>query len=53
MAASAAPTWVNVKGNDWIITGNTGFNSIKDGFQVHRVYPGWASATSAVTTTPR
>lgn len=41
MVASAATAWVNVKGNDWTITGNTGVHSIKDGFQVHQVYPGW------------
>jgi hypothetical protein len=41
MVESAATAWVNVKGNDWTITGNTGINSIKDGFQVHQVYPGW------------
>jgi hypothetical protein len=41
MVASAATAWVNVKGNDWTITGNTGLDSIKDGFQVHQVYPGW------------
>ncbi|MGH3230457.1 MAG: hypothetical protein ACRDOA_18105 [Streptosporangiaceae bacterium] len=41
MVASAATAWVNVKGNDWTITDNTGVDSIKDGFQVHQVYPGW------------
>jgi len=41
MVASAATAWVNVKGNDWTVTGNTGVDSIKDGFQVHQVYPGW------------
>ncbi len=41
MVASAATAWVNVKGNDWTIAGNIGVNSIKDGFQVHQVYPGW------------
>lgn len=41
MVASASTAWVNVKGNDWTVTGNTGVNSIKDGFQVHQVYPGW------------
>lgn len=41
MVASAATAWVNVKGNDWTITGNTGVTSVKDGFQVHKVYPGW------------
>jgi hypothetical protein len=41
MVASAATAWVNVKGNDWTIEGNTGTDSSKDGFQVHQVYPGW------------
>ncbi len=41
MVASAATAWVNVKGNGWTITDNTGVDSIKDGFQVHQVYPGW------------
>ena len=41
MVASAATGWVNVKGNGWTIAGNTGVSSIKDGFQVHQVYPGW------------
>jgi hypothetical protein len=41
MVESAATAWVNVKGNHWTITGNTGVSSIKDGFQVHQVYPGW------------
>jgi hypothetical protein len=43
MVASAATGWVNVKGNDWTITGNTGTGSVKDGFQVHQVYPGWGT----------
>jgi hypothetical protein len=41
MAASASTAWINVKGNAWLIEGNTGANSIRDGFQVHQVYPGW------------
>jgi hypothetical protein len=41
MVATAATAWVNVKGNDWTIAENTGTTSIKDGFQVHQVYPGW------------
>ena len=41
MVESAARAWVNVKGNDWLITDNAGADSIKDGFQVHQVYPGW------------
>jgi hypothetical protein len=41
MVASAATAWVNVKGNGWTISGNIGQHSLKDGFQVHRVYAGW------------
>jgi hypothetical protein len=41
MVASAATAWVNVKGNGWTISGNVGQHSLKDGFQVHRVYAGW------------
>jgi hypothetical protein len=41
MVASAATSWVNVKGNDWTITGNTGIDSIENGLSVHQVYPGW------------
>jgi hypothetical protein len=43
MVASAASAWVNVKGNDWTISGNAGRHSLKDGFQVHRVYQGWGN----------
>jgi hypothetical protein len=41
MVPSSATSWVNVKGNDWTVTGNTGINSDQDGFSVHQVYPGW------------
>jgi hypothetical protein len=41
MVSAAASAWVNLKGNEWTIVGNIGRQSIKDGFQVHRVYKGW------------
>jgi Periplasmic copper-binding protein (NosD) len=41
MVESAATGWINVKGNGWLIQGNTGVNSDKNGYQVHQVYPGW------------
>jgi hypothetical protein len=41
MVAEAATAWVNVKGNDWSISGNTGVTSVKDGFQVHEILAGW------------
>lgn len=40
---TAADSWVDVKGNDWTIEGNTGQNSPGDGFQVHNVYKGWGT----------
>jgi hypothetical protein len=41
MNASAATSWVNVKGNHWTITGNTGTHSIGNGLSDHQVYDGW------------
>ncbi len=41
MVESAATGWINVKGNDWTVQGNTGMDSINNGYQVHQVYPGW------------
>lgn len=46
MDRSAATAWINVKGNDWIVQGNVGHNSVKDGFQVHQVYAGWGVANT-------
>jgi hypothetical protein len=43
MSPSGATAWVNVKGNDWTLSGNSGMHSPKDGFQVHRVYAGWGN----------
>jgi hypothetical protein len=36
-----ADSWVDVKGNGWLIAGNTGRTTIKDGFQTHVVVDGW------------
>jgi hypothetical protein len=41
MVSTAATAWINVKGNGWQVLGNSGVNSIGDGYQVHQVYPGW------------
>ncbi|MHA6779541.1 right-handed parallel beta-helix repeat-containing protein [Pseudonocardia saturnea] len=38
---TAADAWVNVKGNDWMITGNSGTDSPEDGFQVFEILEGW------------
>jgi hypothetical protein len=38
-----ADSWVDVKGNGWLITGNVGRNSREDGFQTHEVVDGWGT----------
>ena len=38
---SGADSWVDVKGNNWLIKQNTGTNSPTDGFQSHQILPGW------------
>lgn len=38
-----ASAWMNVKGNDWTITKNSGVNSPKDGFQTHEILKGWGT----------
>lgn len=40
---TGADSWVDVKGNDWTITGNVGRASPLDGFQTHDVYDGWGT----------
>ncbi|WP_078856994.1 right-handed parallel beta-helix repeat-containing protein [Streptomyces sp. NBRC 109706] len=34
-------SWVDIKGNDVLVEGNTGVNTTNDGFQVHTVQNGW------------
>jgi len=43
LSGSHADSWVDVKGNGWLIKGNTGRNSREDGFQTHEVVDGWGS----------
>nr|WP_231134358.1 right-handed parallel beta-helix repeat-containing protein [Motilibacter deserti] len=38
---AGADSWVDVKGNDWVVQGNTGVNSPEDGFQTHEILGGW------------
>lgn len=40
---SAADSWVDIKGNDWTITGNVGTDSPEDGFQTHEIVDGWGT----------
>lgn len=39
----AADSWVDVKGNNWVIDGNVGTNSPEDGFQTHEILDGWGT----------
>ena len=34
-------SWVDVKGNSWLIAGNRGSNAPEDGIQVHQILDGW------------
>ena len=38
-----ADSWVDIKGNGWLIEGNTGSNSLGDGFQTHEILEGWGT----------
>ncbi|WP_328462827.1 right-handed parallel beta-helix repeat-containing protein [Streptomyces sp. NBC_00448] len=38
-------SWVDVKGNDYTITGNHGSRTINDGYQTHTQQPGWGCGT--------
>jgi hypothetical protein len=38
-----ADSWVDVKGNGYLIEGNTGVNSPGDGFQTHEIIDGWGT----------
>lgn len=40
-AMTGADSWVDVKGNDWIIADNVGIDAPKDGFQTHVILDGW------------
>jgi hypothetical protein len=42
-AIVGADSWVDVKGNHWLIEGNRGTNSPLDGFQTHEIVDGWGT----------
>lgn len=43
---SAADSWVDVKGNDYLVTANTGTISPGDGFQTHVPLAGWGTGNT-------
>jgi nitrous oxidase accessory protein NosD len=38
---TGADSWVDVKGNNYLIADNVGENAPEDGFQTHQILPGW------------
>ncbi|RKS77425.1 parallel beta helix pectate lyase-like protein [Motilibacter peucedani] len=36
-------SWVDVKGNDWLVQGNKGRGTLTDAFQVHNEFSGWGN----------
>lgn len=36
-------SWVDAKGNNYVIEGNRGTRTVKDGFQTHEEYQGWGT----------
>ena len=40
--------WINVKGNNYLVSGNVGVNTQDDGFQVHRVIQGYGNDNTFV-----
>lgn len=43
MSGSFADSWIDVKGNNYKIEGNTGNNALLDGFQIHVAISGWGN----------
>ncbi|WP_198652984.1 right-handed parallel beta-helix repeat-containing protein [Actinocorallia populi] len=37
----SADSWIDVKGNDYVVFNNDGIHALADGFQVHSVVKGW------------
>lgn len=40
-AMTGADSWVDMKGNNYLIQGNTGVDAPEDGFQTHEILDGW------------
>jgi hypothetical protein len=43
LSGSHADSWVDVKGNGWLIEGNVGRHALEDGYQTHEVVDGWGA----------
>jgi hypothetical protein len=43
--ANSGDSWVDVKGNGYVVSGNSGSGTKTDAFQVHQAAPGWGNGT--------
>jgi hypothetical protein len=43
MTEDGGDSWVDVKGNEWVIEGNRGTSSPNDGYQTHEIRDGWGT----------
>jgi hypothetical protein len=43
---TAAESWVDIKGNGWLIDENAGVNSPKNGFETHEAVVGWGRSNT-------
>ena len=54
--ANGGDSWIDIKGNSYLIESNTGFNprgsALKDGYQVHCAVDGWGSSQPPKYATP-
>ncbi|MFD7899825.1 nitrous oxide reductase family maturation protein NosD [Streptomyces sp. NPDC059743] len=46
LSGSHSDSWVDVKGNGWLIQGNTGRHALEDGFQTHQILKGWGTGNT-------
>ncbi len=50
--ANSGDSWVDVKGNGYVVSGNSGSGTRTDAFQVHQAAPGWGNDTVFSGNTP-
>ncbi|WP_128379763.1 right-handed parallel beta-helix repeat-containing protein [Streptomyces cavernae] len=43
LSGSHNDSWVDLKGNGWLVQGNTGRHALQDGFQTHEIVDGWGA----------
>ena len=49
--ANYADSWIDVKGNGYVVSGNTGRTALLDAFQVHTAMTGWGNDNSFTSNT--